>query len=106
MTLDYFEHPDATAELLDTVRYYETQRPGLGEEFHVASLSAIDDILDARFSWPKVSYWEEEMPEVRRRKISGFPYQAVYILRGDTIVILAYAHEKRRPGYWSARVAD
>ncbi len=55
MTLDYSEHPDATAELLDTVRYYETQRPGLGEEFHVASLSAI---------------------------------------------------ERRRPGYWSARVAD
>ena len=105
MTLDYSEHPDATAELLDTVRYYETQRPGLGEEFHVASLSAIDDILDARVSWPKVSYWDEP-PEVRRRKISGFPYQAVYILQGDTIVIVAYAHERCRPGYWSARVAD
>ena len=27
VTLDYSEHPDATAELLGTVRYYETQ-PG------------------------------------------------------------------------------
>ena len=72
MTLDYSEHPDATAELLDTVRYYETQRPGLGEEFHVASLLAIDDVLDARFSWPNVSYWEEP-PEVRVARSAASP---------------------------------
>lgn len=105
MTLDYSEHPDATAELLDTVHYYESRRPGLGEEFHVASLSAIQDIVDARLSWPRVSSWEGP-PEVRRRKISGFPYQAVYLVRGDTIVIVSYAHERRRPGYWSERLAD
>jgi toxin ParE1/3/4 len=41
----------------------------------------------------------------RRLIFSKFPYQLVYRVEGDEIVIYAVAHQKRRPGYWRRRVA-
>lgn len=43
--------------------------------------------------------WNRE-PIVRREGVSGFPYGVVYVVRAEEIVILAYAHDRRRPGYW------
>lgn len=34
------------------------------------------------------------------------PYGVVYYATDSEIVIVAYAHEKRRPGYWKHRVED
>lgn len=33
----------------------------------------------------------------------GFPYQVVYRVGADEIRILAFAHLKRRPGFWRRR---
>jgi len=41
----------------------------------------------------------------RRSLLSRFPYQIVYRVEGDTIRIYAFAHVKRRPGYWNKRLA-
>jgi plasmid stabilization system protein ParE len=41
----------------------------------------------------------------RRILLDRFPYQLVYRVEGDEIVIYAVAHQKRRPGYWRKRVA-
>jgi len=35
--------------------------------------------------------------------VSGFPYQIVYRPTGEDIRILAFAHLKRRPGFWRHR---
>lgn len=104
MNLNYSEHPDATSELLDTIKYYHGQRPGLGDEFNEAVLAAIKDAVEAPLAWPKMSF--AEGADARRRKVTGFPYQVVYIVRDNALVVLAYAHERRRPGYWSDRVRD
>lgn len=34
---------------------------------------------------------------------SDFPYQIVYQISPDEILIIAFAHAKRRPGYWRPR---
>jgi plasmid stabilization system protein ParE len=41
----------------------------------------------------------------RRILFADFPYQLVYRVEGEEIVIYAVAHQKRRPGYWRKRVA-
>ena len=41
----------------------------------------------------------------RRILLDRFPYQLIYRVEGDEIVIYAVAHQKRRPGYWRKRVA-
>jgi hypothetical protein len=43
---------------------------------------------------------------VRRKGVSGFPYGVVYVVRAEEIVILAYAHDRRRPGYWEHRLSS
>lgn len=47
--------------------------------------------------------WNRE-PVVRRKGVAGFPYGIIYYLTDSEIVIVAYAHEKRRPGYWRHRL--
>lgn len=42
----------------------------------------------------------------RSRAVRGYPYRIVRTVEPDAIVILAYAHERRDPGYWLHRLGD
>ena len=33
-----------------------------------------------------------------------FPYNLLYAVESDLLVVVAVAHQKRRPGYWRSRV--
>ncbi|MSP63343.1 MAG: hypothetical protein EXR72_23970 [Myxococcales bacterium] len=44
--------------------------------------------------------------DVRRRVIERFPLTVVYLVRDDTLIIVAVAHQRRRPGYWMQRLRD
>lgn len=41
--------------------------------------------------------------DFRRILLKRFPYQLIYRIEGNEIVIYAVAHQKRRPGYWRKR---
>ena len=45
----------------------------------------------------------EVRPGLRRILLVGFPYAVFYSLDVGTIVVLAVAHQSRRPGYWRGR---
>lgn len=64
---------------------------------------AIDAAREAPESWAKWPDWDRE-PEVRSKGVETFPYRVVYFVRGESLVIVAIAHAKRRPGYWKDRV--
>lgn len=103
MTRGYIEHPEATEEQLDAVRYYHGERAGLGDDLVERFRVAVRDIVDSPDAWPPVPGWDED-PLIRSRRVGVFPYRVVYYLRGDEVVILAYAHDRRRPGYWRHRI--
>lgn len=103
MTLGYHEHPEATDELLDAIRYYHGERPGLGDDLADKARAAVQDILDSPDAWPRTPDWDEE-PLLRGRKVGVYPFRIVYYVRRSEIIVIAYAHEKRRPGYWQHRV--
>ena len=42
----------------------------------------------------------------RRLSLAPFPYHLIYVVTSDEIVVLAVAHAKRRPDYWSARSSN
>lgn len=42
-------------------------------------------------------------PRIRRRLVRRFPYPVIYAEFSDTVLILAIAHQRRRPGYWQDR---
>jgi plasmid stabilization system protein ParE len=39
----------------------------------------------------------------RRLVLQRFPYNVFYRVGAEAIVIVAVAHQKRRPAYWAAR---
>ena len=89
----------ASDELTDAVRWYEAQRPGLGAELFDAVTATIETI-ETQAEIGTAAYPD---PQTRRVLVVRFPYQVVYRLDQDEIVVVAIAHLKRRPGYWQHR---
>jgi len=40
----------------------------------------------------------------RRFLVRRFPYSVFYRIEGDEIIVYAFSHHKRRPGYWLSRL--
>jgi len=90
--------PAAAADIEDAYRWYETQRPGLGEEFLAALTSTQDRILEHPEAYPLLHR------DTRRALIpERFPYGLFYRIYGDTIVVVACMHAKRDPRRWQRR---
>ena len=105
MTVRFRSEPEASAELDEAVRWYEDQRPGLGGDF----LEAIDTALSKIRRWPLLGSHVPDVPAdlpVRRVPVPRFPYHIVYLETPEAIRILAFAHDRRLPGYWLSRTTQ
>jgi len=88
---------EAEQEFTESVAYYEAQEPGLG--------------LRLRDEVAAVLAWIVHHPEVPRLRAKGyrrvnlrtFPHSAAYVIRQDTIWVVAIAHGHRRPEFWLDR---
>jgi plasmid stabilization system protein ParE len=89
----------ASDELTEAVRWYERRRQGLGAEFFDAVAATISLIEQS----PEIGAKHSVDGHTRRILVAKFPYQLVYRIRPQEIVIAAVAHLKRRPGYWKNR---
>lgn len=95
--------PEASSELEDAARWYEQRHAGLG----LAVLAAVDEAVESLVRWPQAGAPIDGLPEdldVRRVPVSRFPYHLAYLVTEDEIHVLAIAHDRRRPVYWSGRV--
>jgi toxin ParE1/3/4 len=94
---------EADRELEEAIRRYEGQRPGLGAEF----LAAVDEVLERIQRLPNIGAPIPRIPvdlaALRRAPLHRFPYHVVYLETTVAIQVLAFAHNRRRPGYWQAR---
>jgi plasmid stabilization system protein ParE len=88
----------ARAELLEAQAFYTAISPALGRRFAQALAQATESIARAPETWPQVSR------SLRRYVVKKFPDVLLYRADGDTILIVAVAHQSRRPGYWLKRV--
>ena len=89
----------AEAELREAVRYYESQA-GLGANFLLEVLAAIERITDFPAAWQKVD------AGLRRCQLDRFPYGLVYTEKSGDILIVAVAHLQRRPRTWRVRLRE
>lgn len=93
---------EAIAELEDASTWYEEQQAGLGLVF----LAAVDRAVEHLSRWPLSGAFidgAEESLNVRRMAVGSFPYYLAYVSANQNITVLAVAHERRRPRYWSSR---
>lgn len=97
------DHPEARAEYLDAVDYYDAQRPGLGDELIRRFEEAIEAVIQDPDAWPRVPEWDGS-PALHSHGVKVFPYRIVYYTTGEQVRIIAYAHTRREPEYWRQRI--
>lgn len=88
-------------ELRAGMDWYDDQRFGLGWELKAEIQAAFDRIQQS----PNLGSPYRDTP-LRWVKTRRFPYVVYYRELSETILIVAIAHERRRPDYWLERVAD
>ena len=95
--IPYDFHPEARAEFVEATVFYESRRVGLGSSF----ATEVERTIALIRSHPDVG----GLGRLRRRRmyLVGFPYSVVYRHDSESVLILAVAHQSRRPGYWRHR---
>ena len=91
--------PAAETELGDAPVFYEERREGLGSEFLAAVDEALDRIAVMPDTFPR---WHPER-EYQCLRLERFPFVSFYLDLQDSVEVVAIAHAKRRPGYWTKR---
>jgi len=96
-------HPEAHAELNAGAAWYD--EPAVGQQLIDAAREAVALIVEMPSAWPPDPDWDGG-EVIRRKSVKGFPYGVIYYVAEpeEEIVIVAYAHNKRRPGYWKGRI--
>lgn len=90
---------EARAEALETFRWYEDQRPGLGIIFRSALDKAVERIRQSPLAYPA------QYRDLRRVLVNGFPYAVFYRVLSDTVavVVVGVIHGRRHPRTWKRR---
>ncbi len=93
----------AAEEAAEAAAWYEKERSGLGIDFQNATEAALDVLEQDIVPLTSMS-GVSGTRGVKRLMLRRFPY-AVIVHESDTeIMVIAFAHHSRRPGYWRDRV--
>jgi len=84
----------AKLELEDAVRYYELEYSGLGKRFKQEVKMAALRIVE----YPQA--WSIERGDIRKCFLHKFPYKLLYSIEKNHILVIAVAHQHRKPDYW------
>jgi len=88
----------AEEELSEAGVFHEANSVGLGADF----LNEVQRVIDIVREYPKIR--QALGRDVRRIVLRRFPFSLIYSVEIDSIVIVAVAHQRRRPDYWKDRV--
>ncbi len=92
--------PEAEAELSAAIDYYGARRLGLGLTMIAEVDSALEHLRQMPLGFP---IWREGYP-YRHINLRRFPFVLFYTASNEMVDVVAFAHAKRRPGYWLSRM--
>lgn len=87
----------AQCEFNEAQEFYEIGQAGLGKRFESEMKQALQRIKQ----YPEA--FSIETGEIRKCLTHKFPYKILFSIEANTIVVLAFAHQHRRPNYWIDR---
>ena len=90
----------AAVEAIEAAVWYEHEHPGLGKEFDHAVNAAIDLLEDEIVPLANLA----GAAGTKRLLLKRFPYDIVVRELPEEIIVVAVAHQSRRPGYWRDRL--
>lgn len=95
--MSYTFHPEAEAEFVAAVAWYEERSAGLGLDFATEIRQAIARAESMPLAWTRID------GDIRRVLAHRFPYGVLYAPHNDAMLIVAVMHLSREPGYWMHR---
>jgi toxin ParE2 len=90
--------PAADMEAIQAAQYYKVIDPQLSERLVKEFKASIGRIQRFPLGWKPID------ANLRQCVVKGFPYVVIYALRGEEIIVVAFANTHRRPGYWRDRL--
>ena len=94
---------EAATELEEAAVWYEQEQIGLGSRLIDAFEEAIRLLQAPNLPLVPVLYKAAEAG-AKQLILHRFPFSLITIERNDTIIVVAFAHHSRKPGYWRRRV--
>ncbi|MGH8597262.1 MAG: type II toxin-antitoxin system RelE/ParE family toxin [Gammaproteobacteria bacterium] len=91
--------PPAEEELIEAGQFYESEAAGLGAEF----LDEVQRAIDVLREYPRSG--RPVGRNLRRALLNRFPFSLIYASEQGAILVIAVAHQRRRPGYWRRRIS-
>ena len=100
MSLRLVIDEEAETELEAACDWYDSQRAGLGHDLVLAVDEAVTSIgnvppLTVPFVPPELG--------AKRVLVRRYPYSVIFYETDEEVRIVAFAHYKRKPGYWKDR---
>jgi plasmid stabilization system protein ParE len=89
--------PEVREELEEVYHWYESQQPGLGDDF----LDCVDKQLNQICRMPE-SYTVIHR-DIRRSVMKRFPYAVYYRIVSSRVIVTAMFHSRRSPKDWQKR---
>lgn len=91
--------PAAEADIREVFIWYRERNALIADGFRAEVFDAIDRISDA----PLTNGADEDGN--RKRVLRRFPYSVVCEVQENMVTVLAVAHHRRKPGYWTTAKA-
>jgi hypothetical protein len=98
-------HDAATLEASEAAIWYERERTGLGAEFEQAIDRALD-VLEQDIVPLATMPGAAGKRGAKRLFLKRFPYAVIVREYPTEILVVAFAHFAKRPGYWLGRLSS
>ncbi len=92
-------HPEALLELRSAKAYYKDNASALVAKNFIAEFKSVTERLK---QFPNSGGFTDG--PIRRCALNRYPYTVHYDVLGETIFIVAIAHQNRVPDYWRDRL--
>lgn len=90
--------PAADEEFREAARYYESEAAGVGLSFIATVHKAVAEVVEFPLAAQAVR------AGIRKKVLRHFAYNLFYAVEADVVVIVAVAHQRKRPNYWRTRL--
>ena len=95
---------EAAEELESAAVWYEQECSGLGAQF-ISAVESAFTLLTEDFPPLVPISGKAAKKGVKRLFLHRFPFSIIVLPGGDEIIVIAIAHQHRKPFYWADRVS-
>lgn len=98
-------HPEAEAEIEAARAYVDKQRPGWGARLLQELEEVLRSVEENPNQWTLLET-ESDSNTFRRVRLRRFRYNLIFEVLNASVIVLAFAHTRRKPHYWKTRSVD